>query len=289
MAWDTRQMRSWPAAAATVVVFATIAAFGTMAVGVMAVGVQPAAGRGDQRGRVSARFRQEAQQRQVQRIVIGHSVKGRPIVAWVYGPSTARRKILLIGVIHGNEQAGLAITSAEREHPVPSGVQLWIVPELNPDGVASDTRQNAHGVDLNRNFPYRWQHSSDPTFYSGPRPASEPETRAAMRLVLRIRPAVTITYHQHMDLVDESGGDRGVARRYAQVAGMRATCLTFLPGEETAWSNHSLPGTTSFVVELPAGSLSAAALARQERAIRAVELGQRTGSAVRCDSSTTAL
>ena len=210
-------------------------------------------------------------------------------MAWADGPSSAPRKVLLIGVIHGNEQAGLAITSAERVRHPPSGVQLWIVPELNPDGVAADTRQNADGVDLNRNFPYRWEYSSDPTFDSGPRPASEPETRAVMRLVLRIHPAVTITYHQHMDLVDESGGDRGVARRYAQVAGMRPTCLSFLPGEETAWSNHALAGTTSFVVELPAGPLGPAALARQLRAVRAVELGQRTGSPRRCDSSTIAL
>ncbi len=223
------------------------------------------------------------------RIVIGHSARGRPIVAWVDGPSSARRRVLLIGVIHGNEQAGLAITSAERVRRPADGVQVWIVPELNPDGVAADTRQNADRVDLNRNFPYRWEYSSDPTFYSGPRPASEPETRAMMRLVLRIRPAITITYHQHMDLVDESGEDRGVARRYAQVAGMPGTCLTFLPGEETAWSNHALPGTTSFVVELPAGPLGPVALARQLRAVRAVELGQRTGSSKRCDSTTVAL
>jgi murein peptide amidase A len=223
------------------------------------------------------------------RIIIGHSVRGRPIVAWVNGPSSAPRRVLLIGVIHGNEQSGLAITSAERVLRPPDGVQVWIVPQLNPDGVAADTRQNADRVDLNRNFPYRWEYSGNSTFYSGPRPASEPETRAMIRLVLRIHPAVTITYHQHMDLVDESGGDRGVARRYARVAGMRATCLTFLPGEETAWSNHALPGTTSFVVELPAGSLGPVALARQLHAVRAVELGQRTGSPRRCDSSTVAL
>ena len=223
------------------------------------------------------------------RLIIGHSVRGRPILAWVEGPSSAPRKVLLIGVIHGNEQAGLAITSAARVRRPPVGVQVWIIPEVNPDGVAADTRQNADRVDLNRNFPYRWEYTSDPTFYSGPRPTSEPETRAMMRLVLRIHPAVTITYHQHMDLVDESGGDRGVARRYAQVAGMRATCLTFLPGEETAWSNHALPGTTSFVVELPAGPLGPAGLARQLHAVRAVELGQRTGSPGRCDSSTVAL
>jgi protein MpaA len=159
---------------------------------------------------------------------------------------------------------------------------------MNPDGAAADTWQNAHGVDLNRNFPYRWQPISDPTYYSGPYPVSEPETRAAIRLVRRIRPAVTIWYHQHMDLVDLAGGDRAVARRYAQLAGLRPTCLTFLSGVETAWSNHTFPGTTSFVVELPAGRVSRVALARHLRAVHAMELGERSGSPTRCDSITPA-
>lgn len=222
------------------------------------------------------------------RVVIGTSVRGRPIVAWTFGSDRARRKVLVVGCIHGNECAGLAIVSALRHARVPRGVQLWLVPEMNPDGTAADTRQNAHGVDLNRNFPYRWQPIASPVYYSGPHPASEPETRAAMRLVRRIRPAVTIWYHQHMDLVDLSGGDRGVARRYAHVAGLRPTCLTFLSGEETAWSNHTFPGTTSFVVELPAGPVPPAAVARHVRAVRDVELGQRSGSATRCNSITQA-
>ena len=115
--------------------------------------------------------------------MIGRSVEGRPIVAWELGSRRAGRKILVVGCIHGNECAGLAITSTLRRERVPAGVQLWLVPEMNPDGTAADTRQNAHGVDLNRNFPYRWQPIGDPTYYSGPHPASEPETRAAMRLV----------------------------------------------------------------------------------------------------------
>ncbi len=222
------------------------------------------------------------------RVVIGTSVQGRPIVAWSFGPDRARRKILVVGCIHGDECAGLAITSALRNSRVPKSVQLWLVPEMNPDGTAAGTRQNAHGVDLNRNFPYRWQPISDPTYDSGPYAASEPETRAAMRFVRRIRPAVTVWYHQHMDLVDMAGGDRGVARRYAQVAGMRPTCLTFLSGVETGWSNHFFRGTTSFVVELPAGAVGPGALRRHLRAVRAMELGQRSGSATHCDSITPA-
>jgi protein MpaA len=266
----------------------TAVGVGVAILAVVTVGVQPPVGRRDSRSLARARLVAHRQRYRGNRVIIGRSARGRAIVAWVYGRSSAPRKILVIGVIHGNEQAGLAITSALRRRLVPSGVQVWVVPQLNPDGVAADTRQNARGVDLNRNFPYRWQYSGDLTFYSGPRPASEPETQAAIRLIRRIHPAVTITYHQHMDLVDESDGDRGIARRYAQLSGLRATCLTFLPGEETAWSNHTLPGTTSFVVELPAGPVTPAALARHLHAIRAIEFGQRTGSAVRCDSSTTA-
>ena len=112
----------------------------------------------------------------VRRLVIGHSVKGRPIIALVRGPNDAPRKILVVGCIHGNECAGLAIVAALERAPIVKGVQLWLVPEMNPDGTAADTRQNADGVDLNRNFPYEWEPVSDPTYYSGPRPLSEPET-----------------------------------------------------------------------------------------------------------------
>jgi protein MpaA len=222
------------------------------------------------------------------RIIFGRSVEGRPLVAWSFGSPRARRKLLVVGCIHGNECAGLAITAALRRGPVPRGVQLWLVPELNPDGTAAGTRQNAHGVDLNRNFPFGWVPNANPTYNSGPRPASEPETRAAIHLVRLLRPAVTIWYHQHMDLVDEAGGDLGVARRYAQLAGLAPTCLTYLAGTETDWSNHTFPGTTSFVVELPAGPVAPAALARHLRAVWAMELGQRSGSATRCDSITPA-
>jgi murein peptide amidase A len=215
-------------------------------------------------------------------VVIGHSVSGRAITATVRGPDDARRKILVVGCIHGNECAGLRITSALARSRPAKGVQIWIVPKMNPDGTAADTRQNAHGVDLNRNFPYQWQRVTDPVYYSGPRPSSEPETRAAMKLIRQIKPAVTIWYHQHEDLVDMAGGDRGVARRYARLAHLRATCLPFLPGTASGWSNHQFPGTTSFVVELPAGPVGSAALTAHLRAVRAMELGQRVGSRTSC-------
>jgi len=209
-------------------------------------------------------------------------VMGRPITAQVLGPDTARRKILLVGCIHGNECAGVAILSALARLRVRTGVQLWLIRELNPDGTAADTRQNADGVDLNRNFPFQWQPVSNPTYYSGPRPLSEPETRAVVKLIRTIRPAITVWYHQHMDLVDMAGGDRGIARRYAHLAGLPATCLPFLPGTAPGWENHTLPGSTAFVVELPAGAVGPASLARHLRAIDGLERGERVGSRSSC-------
>jgi murein peptide amidase A len=93
---------------------------------------------------------------------------------------------------------------------------------------------------------------------------------------------VTIWYHQHQDLVDMAGGDRGVARRYAQLAHLRATCLGFLPGTAPGWENHVLPGTTSFVVELPAGPVGGLGVSRHLQAVAAMERGERAGSPTSC-------
>ncbi len=216
-------------------------------------------------------------------VVMGHSVRGRPIVAQVIGADSAPRKILLVGCLHGDECAGTRILSALAGKPPPSGVELWLVRRLNPDGSATGTRQDARGVDLNRNFPFHWRALPGPTYYSGPHALSEPESRAAVALIRRIHPAVTVWYHQHEDLVDMAGGDRAIARRYAQLAGLRATCLPFLPGTASDWSNHAFPGTTSFVVELPAGAVAPAAMRRHLRALRALERGARSGSASGCD------
>src|SRR5205823_7637296 len=115
------------------------------------------------------------------------------------------RAALVVGCIHGNEPAGIAVADALARGRPFAGVDLWIVPDLNPDGRFADTRGNAHGVDLNRNFPYRWRPLRG-VYYSGPKPLSEPEARIAHRLILRLRPTVSIWFHQHLDLVWGSGG-----------------------------------------------------------------------------------
>ena len=61
-------------------------------------------------------------------VVLGHSVEGRAIKADVIGPNSARRKILLVGCIHGNECAGLGDPPARSPgYRALKGVQLWLV------------------------------------------------------------------------------------------------------------------------------------------------------------------
>lgn len=203
---------------------------------------------------------------------MGRSVDGRPIKAVESGDFDSQQRILVVGCIHGNETAGIAVADRLTEARPPPELDLWIVPDLNPDGVAAGTRGNAHGVDLNRNFPWRWRQLGG-LFYSGPRALSEPESRSAYRLIGRIRPNVSIWFHQHLDLVDESGGSVAIERRFASLAGLPLARLARYPGSAVGWENHSLPGTTAFVVELPAGPLTPGAARREAHAVVAVGEG----------------
>ena len=201
--------------------------------------------------------------------LVGHSVQGRRIVAHELGDPAAARKVLVVGCLHGNECAGIAVVNRLRRLGPLEGVDFWLVPDANPDGHRAGTRGNAHGVDLNRNFPHRWKRLRG-VFYSGHRPASEPETRALMRLIRQVRPAVTIWFHQHLNMVVLTRRNPGLERRFARLAGLRAGYLPPYRGTATGWSNANFPGTTAFVVELPAGSLTAKATARVARAVRIV-------------------
>lgn len=219
-----------------------------------------------------------------ERSVVGRSVEGRPIVGLASGPADAPLKVLVFGDIHGDETAGMRVVRQLLAAAVPPRTRLMVVPTINPDGVAAGTRGNAHGVDLNRNFPYRWQPLGGGE-YSGPRPLSEPESRAAERLILSFQPDLTIWFHQPFGLVDRPVGNPFAARRYAELSGLPLVRLRRYPGSATRWQRHRLPGTTAFVVELPA-LVSEALVRRAAAAIRTLatqlaspEIGQRNAGA----------
>lgn len=202
-----------------------------------------------------------------ERSVIGHSVKGRPIVSIRSGSADATVMMLVVGGIHGNESAGMRIARRLIAQDAPRGTELLVVPTINPDGVAARTRGNAHGVDLNRNFPFDWQPLSGGE-YSGPAPLSEPETRAAHHLILREKPDVTIWFHQPFGLVDRPEGNPFIAHRFSDLIGLPMVRLRGrYPGSAARWQTHLLPRSTAFVVELPQ-RVSGALVRRGTAAVR---------------------
>ena len=205
-------------------------------------------------------------------MIAGLSVDRRPIELIERGDPDSPTKTLVVGCIHGDEPAGIAVAEKLESTPLPRETNLWIVENANPDGVAAGARTNAHGVDLNRNFPWRWRPYGQlgNRHYSGPHALSEPESSLLARLVLQLRPSVSIWFHQPYGLVDESGGNRALERRFAAVAGLPLRRLTRYPGGVTNWENARMPGSTAFVVELPGGAPAPSLIAKLIDAVGSV-------------------
>lgn len=192
---------------------------------------------------------------------IGHSVQGRAIVAYRLGSPTARTKAVLIGQMHGDEPAGVVVTRAliARSQAV-AGIDLWVIPTMNPDGNARHTRQNAHGVDLNRNWNDIWAPLTG-MYYSGPWPMSEPETRAVHDFLSVIRPRYLVVLHQPLDGVDTTDGGRrdpAFRDRLASNLGLPLhafNCFSICHGSMTGWFTDRLPGA-AITIEFPAAPSS---------------------------------
>jgi len=200
---------------------------------------------------------------------IGRSAHDRPIRALRVGSPRARVKVLVVGQVHGNEPAGRAVIARLRGARPPRGTAIWLVDDANPDGSAAGSRHNANGVDLNRNFPYRWQ-PQDGVYESGSGPASEPETQVMQRFIERERPRVTLWYHQALRMVVKSTGDPVIERLYSARSGLPRRSLPRYHGTAVSWQNHSFPGDSAFVVELPGGALPQAGVRRHAKAVLAL-------------------
>jgi protein MpaA len=203
--------------------------------------------------------------------VIGESRRGRPIELREVGDLDLPMRLLVFACVHGDECGASAVEPLRNGCPDP-GAHVDVVPNLDPDGSARRSRLNAAGVDLNRNFAAGWRPLGAPgdPEYSGPHPFSEPETRLAARLVGRLRPRVTIWFHQHWgggSFVRAWGQSVPAARRFAALAGIGFRLIRWPAGTAPNWQNHEFPGTSSFVVELPRGKLDQSRLIRIDEAL----------------------
>ena len=188
--------------------------------------------------------------------VIATSPEGRSVIATRYGEPGAAVTIVVLGQMHGNERAGMrVIRELMMRHPGP-GVAVWLIESLNPDAAASDSRMNAHGVDLNRNFPHSWRApGAGGDAGAGPAAGSEPETRGMVRFLMSVKPQVLISFHQPFGVVDISHPASAAAGRHlARWMGLgvrRVGCHGPCHGTLTGWVDARL-GAVALTVELPA-------------------------------------
>lgn len=190
------------------------------------------------------------------RLVIGESRNGTQIVARRQGDADAKRVLLVLGQMHGDEPYGRYVVKRLRKLKPRKDTAIWTIRTLNPDGEALRTRRNANRVDLNRNFPNKWRPGVPGSlFYSGPRPGSEPETQAFMNAARQIRPDAVVSYHQHAAVIDR--GTRKKVRKWVRRLSTdlhlpisRVSCVTKCVGTLTGWFNDQFRGW-AVTVELP--------------------------------------
>ena len=212
----------------------------------MLTGCQPA-GSADL-GRVEAPLRDG-----VRSLTVGRSVEGRPLTCGIFG--TGRRTTLLLAGIHGNEPAGRPLLKLLVDHLQEHDAAFYdqrvvLLPSANPDGLARRSRYNSRGVDLNRNFAAsNWRKSRR----HGPRPLSEPESRAIVALIDRYRPRAIISIHQPFNVIDYDGPGADLAGAMSAHSGMTVRKLGSRPGSLGSYAGTSL-GIPVITLELPASA-----------------------------------
>jgi protein MpaA len=190
---------------------------------------------------------------------LGRSTEGRAIRGRRFGGTGPA--LLVFGGIHGDEPASVEalidlvprVASVARDDAT-----IWLVPAVNPDGVAAGRKNSARDVDLNRNFPARsFVTAHAPGYSPGPAPLSEPETRVIADLVAREPIVAVVAVHAPFACVNYDGPAAAWAEAVAAACGWpaRGDIGYPTPGSLGSWLgiDRGLPVLT---LELPPGPLS---------------------------------
>lgn len=204
--------------------------------------------------------------------VIGYSVNGRPIIAYYFG--SGANTVLYTGGMHGSEPSGQQTMQAWVNYlqaygnVIPANRKVVVVPNTNPDGIAAGSRNNAHNVNIDRNFPTaNWKANIDTSSGllkngGGKKAGSEPETKALMALTRQLRPRLEVSFHAQGSLVgankfgmsvkagDIYAGLVGYGTMYYNAEEVMGYSIT---GEFEDWMGEEM-GIPAILIELPTAS-----------------------------------
>jgi protein MpaA len=221
--------------------------------------------------------------------VIGHSTEGRPIRIGRFGPGTSPAALLLVAGVHGDEGSSVEavadlverLATGDLVAPQP----FWLIPVLNPDGLARGQKNSARNVDLNRNFAARnFSVAHEAGYFPGETPLSEPETRALADF-LDGQPAIdrAVAVHAPFACVNFDGPAADWAAAVSRACGwpVQADIGYPTPGSLGSWLGYDR-GWPILTLELPPGPLSGFAADCRGALAAAVGAGIISGSTGDC-------
>ena len=172
--------------------------------------------------------------------IVGTSVQRLPILSFVLGQGPDVTFIL--ATIHGNESAGTPLVRRlgkylQQQPHLMKERSVVLLAVANPDGMAHNSRFNANGVDLNRNFPASNRVNDK---RSGAIVLSEPEARLVKQLIEQYSPDRIISIHQPLACIDYDGPGTTLAGRMAQYCSLPVKKLGPKPGSLGSYAGVDL-------------------------------------------------
>jgi protein MpaA len=198
-----------------------------------------------------------------QQLKVCESAEHRPIFHFDHpatpkapgAPSGPPLKILAFALIHGDEPMSgmIAMEWIARLKTIEPRNSWRIVPLLNPDGRKLNTRTNAHGIDLNRNFPTtNWENEAMQYWkvkskgeirrFPGSVSASESETQCAMAQIKDFKPDLIVSIHTPYGVLDFDGP----SVLFPAYSSLPWKSLGNFPGSlgRYMWKDHGVPVLT---------------------------------------------
>ena len=183
-----------------------------------------------------------------------YSVVGRPIEVHVFG--SGPKTVLVMAGVHGDETSGVEVLRQLVSDLSDLSDRAVIMPLVNPDGHEACTRQNANGVDINRNFPTKdfGARPRKKKFFGGKVAASEPETQAILDVVKTYKPRLIISLHESLACVNYNGACVRIARRISKATGLPAAGDIGYPCPGSMGTYYGMEGRVPVItLELPKG------------------------------------